>query len=415
MTRATAKLTKRVVDQSQPSDKRFEVWDSELRGFGLRVEPSGTKSYLLRYRPKSFGSNAPKRFVNLGRHGAITPEQARQKALSILGEVALGADPAEATAKVMRSLSFAEAVELFLADHVRAKRKEGTASYYEWLFSSLITPELGKVKAAMVSRAQASKLHLKLRDTPYQANRVIAVISSLYTFLQKHGLVEDGVNPARGIERFKEEGRERYLSTEELSRLGAALREAETVGLPWDIKEENKQSKHLAAPEQRRTKLEPSCVLAIRLLLLTGARLREILKLKWKEVDLERGLVFLPDSKTGKKTIVLSSAAIALIQAAPRTGQYVIAGATPDRPRADLKKPWLAIQKRSGLTGVRLHDLRHTFASIGAGASLGLPIVGKLLGHTQPQTTARYAHLDANPLRTAVDLISDQLGRAMDS
>lgn len=160
---------------------------------------------------------------------------------------------------------------------------------------------------------------------------------------------------------------------------------------------------------------------AIRRLLFTGARLRDILHLEWPHVDIEPGLLFLPDSKTGKKTIVLNGPAAAVLEmlrghstaSAARATGFVIKGLVDDKPRADLKKPWAAIQRRVKLLDVRLHDLRHTFASIGAGSSLGLPIVGRLLGHSQPQTTNRYAHLDADPLRRAANIIGDQLDAAL--
>ena len=145
----------------------------------------------------------------------------------------------------------------------------------------------------------------------------------------------------------------------------------------------------------------------------TGARLREILTLQWSHIDFERGLINLPDSKTGRKTIVMSGATTDLLRGRERRGAFVIPGADVDRSRSDLKKPWRAIQRHAGLEGVRIHDLRHTFASIGAGASLGLPIVGKLLGHSQPATTARYAHLDADPLRRASNVIGDHLTAAL--
>src|SRR5262249_54519226 len=157
--------------------------------------------------------------------------------------------------------------------------------------------------------------------------------------------------------------------------------------------------KHVAKPENRRTVIGPHAAAALRLLILTGARLREILNLRWEWVDLERGLLLLPDSKTGRKTIVLNAPAVAVLTGLPRIGAYVIASENPERPRADLNRPWSAIKERAGLTDVRIHDLRHTHASVGVGAGLGLPIIGKLLGHSQSSSTARYAHLDADPLR----------------
>jgi integrase len=412
MSERVARLTKRTVDGAAVADARYVLWDTELKGFGLRVETSGTKTFILRYRPKSQGGSAPKRFLTLGRYGPLTAEQARSKALSVLGTVAVGADPA-VKLKSRASLSLAEAAEIFLREHVRPKRKASTAEYYDWLLRRSLIPVIGHLPADRVTRADVLKLHSDLQSSPYQANRTLAVLSSLFGFLSAAGYVPEGCNPTRGVERYREEGRERYLTSEELKRLGAGLREAETVGLPWQLAPESARSKHLAKPEKRRTRLDPGAVAAIRLLVLTGARLREILHLRWDEVDFDRGLVFLADSKTGRKTLILSTAAITLLRTLPRIGDYVIPGAKTNTPRSDLKKPWAAIQAHSGLEGVRLHDLRHTFASIGAGASLGLPIVGKLLGHSQPQTTARYAHLDASPLRQAANLIADQISASL--
>ena len=239
------------------------------------------------------------------------------------------------------------------------------------------------------------------------------MIGSLYSFAERRELVPEHFNPARKIDKYKEERRERFLSAAELERLGRAIGEGETIGLPWHVDAEKPTSRHLAKPENRRTLLAPEVAAALRLLIFTGARLREILGLRWEWVDLERGLLLLPDSKTGRKSIVLNSAAQAVLATLPRIGAYVVSGKTPDQPRTDLKRPWDLVCAHAGLSGVRLHDLRHTFASIGAGASLGLPIVGKLLGHTQAQTTARYAHLDAHPLRQASDTIGEQLHAAL--
>lgn len=266
----------------------------------------------------------------------------------------------------------------------------------------------------MVIRTDVARLQNRLGSKPATANYTLAVLSSLYSWCDRQGIVPEGYNPVKKLERHREQGRERYLTAAELSRLGAALREADTVGLPWKVDEHGPKAKHLPKPENRRTFLDPVALAAVRLLILTAARLREVLHLRWSEVDSERGLAFLPDSKTGRKTLVLSNAAVSLLESLQRTGStYVISGGRNGQPRADLKKPWAALCRYAKLEGVRLHDLRHTFASVGAGASLGLPIVGKLLGHSQPQTTARYAHLDADPLRAAADLIARRLGQAM--
>jgi integrase len=413
MAQSSAKLTKRAVDGATPRSGRYFVWDTELKGFGLRVAESGTKTYVVRYRPRGIGPAAPKRFVVVGRHGAITPDEARTRAKAILGEVAAGRDPASASTRAGGSITCAALVDRFIAEHVKPKRKPRTAADYEAVLKKYFVPRFGKRAAATVSSVEMARLHLSMEEHPYQANHLVAIVASMYGFAARRGIVEIGANPALNIERYRESARERYLTGEELSRLGETLRIAETIGLPWQLKSAQPISKHLAHEENRRTVFSPEVALAIRLLLFTGARLREILNLEWLHVDLERGLMLLPDSKTGRKTIVMSSPVLELLRNATRTNKFVIAGAAVDLPRSDLKKPWRAVQQHAGLDNVRLHDLRHTFASIGAGASLGLPIVGKLLGHSQPATTARYAHLDADPLRRATNIIGEHLSAAL--
>lgn len=419
------RITKRIVDKASGVEGRHYLWDGELRGFGVQVERSGTKTYIVRYRPRGLGRAAPRRFYKIGRHGEFTPDEAREAAKRILGRVAAGEDPAQER-KLKReqaenAITFSNLAEAFLSEHVRPKRRSSTASSYKQLIDKHANPALGRRVVTTITAAELARFHLSLSDVPKSANRLIAIISSMCNFAGGRGLVPEGFNPARGIEKYREEARERYLTKDELQRLGEALCEAETVGIPWDVDPKNPKSKHLPKDSGRRRQvLDPNAVAAIRLLLFTGARLREILHLRWREVDFERALLFLPESKTGKKTIVLNTAAIELLiglksRAEPvELAAFVIPGLVEGRPRSDLKKPWNAIRRHARLTDVRLHDLRHTFASIGAGASLGLPVVGALLGHAQPQTTARYAHLDVDPLRRAADTIGQKLKEALD-
>ena len=193
------------------------------------------------------------------------------------------------------------------------------------------------------------------------------------------------------------------------------MREAETLGLRWSIEETNPKAKHAPKVENRRQKIDEYAIAAIRLLILTGARLREILHAKWDYVDFERHMIRLPTSKTGKKTVYLSAAAEAVIASVRRIEghPFVFPGHEHGKPRADLNKPWRAVREAAGLDGARIHDLRHSFASFGAGKSLGLPIIGKLLGHTQGATTARYAHLDADPMHRAAESIGATIEAAM--
>jgi integrase len=236
----------------------------------------------------------------------------------------------------------------------------------------------------------------------------------MYAFAGRAGVLPEGTNPARGIDKFKESHRERFLTGEELERLGGAIREAETIGIPWTVDESKPNAKHVPKSAKQFTKINPFAAAALRLLLFTGCRLREILHLCWEHVDLERGLLFLPDSKSGRKTVILNAPALTVLNGLQQVGPYVVPGNDPEQPRPDLKRPWDAVTKRAGLAGVRLHDLRHTYASFGAGSGLGLPIIGRLLGHSQMATTARYAHLDNDPLRHASEAIAGRIAAALD-
>jgi integrase len=413
---AKARITKRLVDALKPTTTDFYVFDTDLVGFGVRGRATGGMSYIVQYKSGT-GRGAPTRRVTLGAIGKMTPEQARKAAKKVLGTVAHGDDPAADKARERRNLPLSDVIDAFLADHVDVKRKATTATAYRDILERIVKPPLGQMKPEKVTRQDIVRLHSSLRKTPYQANKVLAVIGSLYSFAIKAGHAPEGCNPAHAVEKYPEEGRERFLTGEELARLGDTLRLGETSGLPWQVDEAKETAKHAPKENNRRTVLDPFAVAAIRLLILTGARLREILHARWENVDFERGIIHLPDSKTGKKPIYLSAAAQAVLADLSRLedNPFVIPGEKPNAARADLKKPWAAVSNAAGLQGLRIHDLRHSFASIGAGASLGLPIIGKLLGHTQAATTHRYAHLDADPMRRAAETIGATIAAAMGS
>ena len=407
------RITKRAVDALQcPADRdRDFLWDDALAGFGVAAFPTGRKVYVAQYR-----QHGRSRRASIGEHGRLTPDEARSLAKKLLGAVETGADPIEARRGARAVRTFGEVAEDFMRQHVAAKRKSRTEASYREVLEKHVYPAIQSQRIVEVRRADMAKLHSAMQATPSAANRVLAVVSSVWNWAARRDEVDAGSNPASGIERFPEQGRERFLTGEELARLGAALAEGETIGLPYSVDESKPAAKHAPKAENRRVRLDPFAVAAIRLLILTGARLREILDAQWSQVDLERGILFLADSKTGKKPIYLSAAAQAVLATLPRIegNPHIIAGAKDAAPRADLKKPWAAVKRAADLEGVRLHDLRHSFASVGAGASMGLPIIGKLLGHSQATTTARYAHLDADPLRRAVDTIGATISAAME-
>ncbi len=410
---ARGRITKRATDALEcPAGKdRAFLWDDALAGFGVAAFPTGKKVYVAQYR-----QNGRSRRVAIGEHGRLTPDQARSQAKMVLGSVETGADPIEERRAARAVRTFGEVAEDFLRLHAKAKRKGRTADEYERILKAHILSALGSRRVSDLRRSDVAKLHSKLADRPYEANRTLALVSAIWNWAERRDEVDRNSNPAAGIERYPEQGRERFLTGEELSRLGAALTEGETVGLPYSVDGTKPKAKHAPKAENRRVRIDPFAAAAIRLLILTGARLREILDARWSQVDFERGVIFLTDSKTGKKPIYLSAAAQSVLAGLPRIegNPHVIAGVKDGAPRSDLKRPWEAVCRSADLEGVRLHDLRHSFASFGAGASLGLPIIGKLLGHSQAATTHRYAHLDADPLRRAVDTIGATIAAAME-
>ncbi|HKM71338.1 MAG TPA: tyrosine-type recombinase/integrase [Stellaceae bacterium] len=359
------------------------VWDSGLPGFAARRQHSDAVSYVLKYRIRS---GRQQRWHTIGRHGAPwTPETARAEALRVLGEVAKGADPAGAKAAAKAAPTVTELAVRFLAEHAEAKRKPRTAREYRRLIEKVILPVLGQRRVADVTRQDVARLHHAKRATPTEGNRTLALLSVMFTFAERQGERLDGSNPCRHVERFPQRLRERFLSADELARLGDTL--AAYRGSPY----------HPAT---------------IKLLVFTGARLSEVLGLQWDWVSLERGEARLPDSKTGAKTIYLPPPALEVLAGLPRVeGNPYVLGAR--RSTTFIEKPWRVIREAAGLTDVRLHDLRHAFASVAASAGMGLPIIGKMLGHTQVQTTQRYAHLASDPVKAAAAAVAGKIAAAM--
>jgi integrase len=384
------KITKRTVDALRPAGdgRELVLWDRELAGFGVRVQRGGAKTYILKYRAGA-GRDAPLRKVTIGKHGSPwTPEQARSEARRLLGLVAHGKDPAAAKAAARAAPTVAELAAKFLAEHVEAKRKASTAREYRRLLEHVALPAIGKKRVAEVTRQDVARLHHARRETPTEANRALACLSTMFNFAERIGWQPDGSNPCRHVEKYRQRRRERFLSAEELGRLGDALAGYDS---------------------------SPYYAAAIKLLVFTGARLGEILGLQWKWIDFERGEARLPDSKTGAKTIHLPPPALAVLAELPRVedNPHVIVGGVKGAALVNLEKPWRVIRRAAGLEDVRLHDLRHAFASVAAASGMGLPIIGKMLGHTQAQTTQRYAHVASDPVKAAAATVADKIAAAM--
>jgi integrase len=381
-----SKITKRTVDALQSG----VVWDGEIKGFGVRRRASGANYYILKMRV-----GGRQRWITIGRHGSPwTPDTARREARRLLGLKAAGQDPAMDRDRQKGAASIAELGTRFVREYVAQHCKPRTAEEYQRAIEQYITPVLGRYRIADLTRADVAALHHRCRDHPYQANRLIAVLSKMMNLAEEWGLRTDGINPCRHVKKFKEVKRERYLTMEELRRLGKVLADAQAD-----------QSE------------SPFVLAAIGLLILTGARLMEILTLQWQHVDLQHGLLRLPDSKTGAKPIYLNDAAVHLLRNMPRLqgSSYVIPGNKPGARLINLQKPWRRIRAKADLNDVRIHDLRHNFGSVAAGSGMSLPMIGKLLGHTQASTTQRYAHLATDPVRAAANLIGTEISVAMSS
>lgn len=425
----TIRLTRKSVAAIALPEQPTVYWDADLPGFGLAVRSTGAKSWVVKYRAGS-GRRAPQRRIVLGRlkeddrSGGFTVEEARKQAQGILAAARLGDDPANARREAREAPTLKELSERYQTE-TAAGRKESSKTLYAMYWSKHILPVLGSKKTRDITRADVAKLHAAIAAGGHRvtANRVLVHLRAFYNWAAddvEANLPKGFTNPTAKVERFQEFAKERYLTAEELGRLGAALRQGETVGIPWPKNDESKpKAKH--APKRadvRLTFLAPAAAAAIRLLLFTGARLREILHLQWSEVDMERGLLHLANSKTGKKTIVLAAPAMELLATLPRLGRYVIAsesaGKKDEKPRADLHRPWKLVCRAAELEGVRIHDLRHSFASVGAAGNLGLPVIGTLLGHRSPDVTQRYAHLADSPLRAAADRIAETIAARLE-
>jgi len=381
------KITKRLVEAADVRDKDYIICDDDLAGFAVRVLPSGRRSYIAQYR---IGNRY--RRMSLGAHGVLTPEKARRMAFKVLAAVKDGKDPAGERSQARKACTVKELAERFDDEHIKVRLKPGTAREYRRNLRRFILPALGRLKVADVSRADISKFHHDLRHIPYQANRNLEVISKMFVLAEMWGMRPDGSNPRLHIKKYPEKKRERYLSQEELSELGAVLSEAEQIGVE-DI----------------------YAITAIRLLIFTGCRLNEIMTIKWAEVDFENGCLRLSDSKTGARVVHIGPPALDLLANLKRQSNnpWVICGKIPGTNRKEIQKFWQRIRNQAGINDVRIHDLRHSFASNAVAQGLSLPMIGKLLGHTQVQTTARYAHLAADPVKAAATQISGNIFELM--
>jgi len=431
MTKVLDRLTDTMVRKMLPPPSGNRItYDSEVKGFGVRITAAGARSFILNYRVAG-----RERRYTIGSFPDWSVTSARDEAKALKKRIDRGEDPLQEREDARAAPTVAELVQKFKEDYLPRRRPATQRDYTRWL-DRFVLPKLGPMKVADVQHADVDGIHRAIsRNTPIQANRVVAVMSKMFALAVKWGMRPD--NPVKGIERNGEERRQRYLSPDEIAHVCAAL---------------------AASKEQ-------SSANAIRLLMLTGARRMEVLAATWNMFDLQAGLWIKPSAHTKQKKehrVPLSAAALSLLTSMrdaaekkagdgdvvpylfpARTGEeghqgevqnyweairekatVTVWAAAPDtlpgRLVAELaertkRKPSyaavraLAAERKvtlpAGLTDARVHDLRHSFASILASGGASLPLIGALLGHTQASTTHRYAHLSDDPLRAAAERV----------
>ena len=377
--RGRRSLSDQVVDALPVEDREVIYWDKELPGFGVRVYATGSKAYLVRLR-----GPAGSRQVALGRHGVVPAEEARKRGAEVLARMRAGRDP-EPRARKNGAPTVADLAERYLREHVAVRCKPLTLRNYRHVIQKNVLPILGRIPVAVLERRHVAELHYLLRRTPVSANDAVNALSRMLNRADAWGMVPPGRNPCRGMRKYRTRRLERFLTEREFRRLGETLDALEAEGgVPV----------HAAA--------------ALRLLMLTGCRRGEIVGLRWADVRLDRSEIQLADSKTGPRTVSLSPPAVRVLAGLPRPAgnPWVIAGAKPGACLPHITYYWYRVRKRAGLEDVRLHDLRHSFASRALALGEPLPMIAKLLGHTKVQTTARYAHLTRDSVRDSADRVS---------
>ena len=409
-----ARITKTIVEAAVPDpDKDTYLWDGELKGFAVKITMRGARIYLIQYR--LHGRTGRTRRVTLGKHGTITTDQARKRAKRLLGEVASGQDPAERLAEQKRDITVRDLCDIYLAALDKGEilnrsgrpKKPSTVATDKGRIIRHIKPLLGRKRLKAIEQKDINRFmrdiaagktaaDVKTRKQGRAivkggkgtATRTVGLLSGIFAFAVDQGYRKD--NPVHGVKRFPDAKNKRYLLPAEMAKLGDAL---------------------LAASRNREN---PKAIAAIRLLCLTGCRKGEILSLEWPDVDFEQECLHLSSTKTGDKVIQIGPPVLELLASLPRHEQseFVFPGENGGY-YVGLPKVWERIRKNAGLSDVRLHDLRHSFASVGAGVGLSLPIIGKMLGHSNAETTQRYAHLADDPLRQATDSVSKRIAESM--
>jgi integrase len=376
------RLTNKIIENLPVQSKGYIFWDGETKGFGIRININGKKTFILKYRIGQ-GRRAKIKKPVIGTFGVIKTEQARHIAKQWLVEASKGIDPCESDKDQTTIKDFCD---VYLKHHAEVKKKQSSAIEDKRLMRLQILPHFGKLRVQDVTRAMIIRHHQSLNSTPYMANRFLALFSTMMNLAEKWEYRLLNTNPCIHVDRYKEKPRETFLSMEQLERIGSAMRQLKDV-----------ESKYILA--------------AIKMLMLTGCRTGEILNLRWEQIDFQTQKMNLPDTKTGARSIHLSPASIDILHSLPSTEGYVFKSSIQNKKLTTIRHVWKKICRLAGINDVRVHDLRHTYASYAVSKGYSLPIVSKMLGHADIKTTQRYAHLMDDPVNLAIDKTSDLLDK----
>ena len=380
--KSTLRLTTRSVAALPVTGKDVLYWDRDFTGFGVRVQRNGRKVYVVQTR----GPAGLKR-VTLGPFAGVSIDKRRREAATIIDRIKRGLDPVPPEPEPEPTV--ADLAARCMRAYVKVQCKPKTEELYRTAIDRHIVPALGTMPVKDVRSKHVIELHQRLRDTPSMANHVVAMLSKMFSLAQTWELVPHGRNPCGAVSHYREQSRERFLTPEEYRSARTALREAEADGTMW-----------------------PPAIAAIRLLMLTGCRKSEILTLKWDDVDRTAGELRLRDGKRGPRMVPLTPPVQKVLDGIERIegNPWVIRSRKPGACLPDLTYYWNRIQARAGLEGVRVHDLRHSYASRALALGESLTMIGRLLGHSKVGTTARYAHLVHDAEKAAAARTGDSIG-----
>ena len=382
-------LTERIVRDAKPGEKNRILWDGQIKGLGLRVTPKGAKSYVLSYRV-----NGRKRQATLARVSEISLKLARKRAGDQLVRIRAGeADPLERKQAAREAPTVSDGLQRFFNEFAPARLKMGRLSprsvaEYGKQARRYIEPELGKLKIGEVTRDHVERMVAPLPRT--QRNRVLALTSRLFNLFEQWEWRQQFTNPCRGIERAREEARDRVLSPSELAALATALNQHE---------------------EQH-----PASVAAIRVAALTGLRIGEVLGIQWQHIDFETGRLTLPETKTGRRVHDLPAPALALLAELPRfsTWAFTSTGTAAITYRT-VRKHFVEIATAAGIEDARLHDLRRTVMTRAAASGIGTHVLRDLLGHKTTAMADRYIRSVGDPVREAREQVGAEMAAMMDA